>query len=41
MTKYIIQSRLSHPANLLGFELDGFKYDPNYGDEPHPHFIKR
>ena len=41
MTRYIIQNRLSHPANLQGFELDGFKYDPNYGDELHPHFIKR
>ena len=41
MTRYIIQNRLSHPANLLDFEMDGFKYDPNYGDELHPHFIKR
>ena len=41
MTRYIIQNRLSHPADLLGFELDGFKYDPNYGDKLHPHFIKR
>ena len=41
MTRYIIQNRLSHPADLLNFELDGFKYDPNYGDKLHPHFIKR
>lgn len=41
MTRYIIQNRLSHPSDILDFELEGFKYDKDYGDASHPHFIKR
>lgn len=41
MTRYIIQNRLSHPSAILDFELEGFKYDKDYGYASHPHFIKR
>lgn len=41
MTRYIIQNRLSHPSDILDFELEGFKYDKDYGDASHPQFIKR
>ncbi|CDD20815.1 uPF0246 protein HMPREF0971_01618 [Prevotella sp. CAG:732] len=41
MTRHIIQNRLSHPSDILDFELEGFKYDKDYGDASHPHFIKR
>lgn len=41
LTRYIIQNRLSHPSDILDFELEGFKYDKDYGDASHPHFIKR
>lgn len=41
MTRYIIQHQITQPEDILGFELDGFTYHPNYGDELHPHFIKK
>ncbi len=41
MTRFIIQNRIEQPSDILNFELDGFRYAPNYGDELHPHFIKQ
>lgn len=41
MTSYIIRNQLTSYDDLLDFELDGFTYQPNYGDEEHPHFILR
>ena len=41
MTRYIIQHQITQPSDILGFELEGFRYDSNYGDELHPHFIKK
>ena len=41
MTRFIIQNKMKQPSELLGFELDGFRYNPNYGDKLHPHFIKK
>ena len=41
MTRYIIQHQISQLSDILGFELEGFRYDSNYGDELHPHFIKK
>ena len=41
MTSYILRKRLDSPADLLGFEYEGFVYQPGYGDEAHPHFISQ
>ena len=41
MTSYIIRNQLTSYDDLLDFELDGFTYQPDYGDEEHPHFILR
>ena len=41
MTSYILRKRLDSPADLLGFEYEGFFYQPGYGDEAHPHFISQ
>lgn len=41
MTRYIIQHKITEQSDILGFELEGFRYDSNYGDELHPHFIKK
>ena len=41
MTRYIIQHKMTQPSDILTFELEGYRYDPNYGDELHPHFIKK
>ena len=41
MARYIIQHQIAEPLEILNFEMDGFKYDSNYGDELHPHFIKK
>ncbi|KGF24469.1 YaaA family protein [Prevotella histicola] len=41
MTSFILRNRLSSPADLLGFEYEGFTYQANYGDAEHPHFILR
>lgn len=40
MTRFIIQNRIDQPSDIFNFELNGFRYAPNYGDELHPHFIK-
>ena len=41
MTRYIIQQQMTQPSDILNFELEGFRYDSSYGDELHPHFIKK
>lgn len=41
MTRFIIRHQITEPSEILNFELDGYKYDSNYGDELHPHFIKK
>ncbi|MFC2660751.1 MAG: hypothetical protein ACFNZX_07780, partial [Actinomyces sp.] len=35
MTSFILRNRLSSPADLLGFEYEGFTYQANYGDAEH------
>lgn len=41
MTRFIIKNRLTGAEDLKDFSIDGFEYQPNMGDENHPHFIKR
>ena len=41
MTRYIIKNHINQPTDIFSFKLDGFRYDSNYGDELHPHFIKK
>ncbi len=41
MARYIIKHRIAQPADILNFETEGFRYDSNYGDELHPHFIRK
>ena len=41
MSRYIIQNKITKPLDLQSFELESFKYDKDYGDETHPHFIKK
>ncbi len=40
MTRMIIQERLRSVRRLAEFELDGYRFRPEYGDKTHPHFIK-
>lgn len=40
MTRYILLNRPCSIEELHGFELDGYRYRPNYGEELFPHFIK-
>ncbi len=39
MTRFILEHRLRHPADLCAFSYEGFKYAPQHGDVLHPHFI--
>ena len=41
MTRFIIKNRLTGADDLKNFSVDGFEYQPNTGDENHPHFIKK
>lgn len=41
MTRYIIQRRITRLTDMLSFESEGFRYDSRYGDELHPHFIRK
>ena len=41
MTRFIIENRINDPLHLQGFSYQGFHFDPNLGDENHPHFVKQ
>ena len=41
MARYIICNRITEPEQLKGFTLNGYKYQSNYGDALHPHFISK
>ena len=41
MARYIICNRITEPEQLKGFTLNGYKYQSNYGDVLHPHFISK
>ena len=38
MTRYILQHRLLHPADLLGFEYEGFRFNESYSEADRPVF---
>ena len=40
MTRFIIENRINDPSLLQGGSYEGFHFDPNLGDENHPHFVK-
>ena len=40
MTRYILLNRPCAIEMLRGFELDGYRYRPNYGEELFPHFVR-
>lgn len=39
MSRYILKNRLTSPTDLFGFEYDGFRWKPDFGNTAHPHFI--
>lgn len=39
MARHILRHRLTAPDALATFSLNGFEYQPAYGDALHPHFI--
>ena len=41
MARYIICNRITEPEQLKGFTLNEYKYQSNYGDVLHPHFISK
>jgi len=41
MTRYIIEHRITSPADLCGFAYEGFAYDPTLGEPDYPHFVKQ
>lgn len=40
MTRFIIENRITTPDELRAFSYEGFEYNPRYGDDSHPHFIR-
>lgn len=41
MARYALTHRVADPADLSGFSLGKYIYDPRYGDADHPHFVSR
>ena len=41
MTRHLIVHRANRIEELTGFAYNGFIYQPNLGDELHPHYIKQ
>ena len=41
MTRFIIENQISSPSLLQDFSYEGFHFNPNLGDENHPHFVKQ
>ena len=41
MTRFIIDHRITNPADLCAFSYEGFAYDPKLGEPDYPHFIKQ
>lgn len=39
MTRFIVKNQLTMPSDLRHFELEGFKFSQNHGDEKHPFFV--
>ncbi len=39
MARHIIIHRIAEPSALNSFEFQGFVFNPQYGDEQHPHFV--
>ncbi len=40
MTRFILQHRLTNPADLQAFTYEGFSFAPHMGEADYPHFIK-
>lgn len=40
MTRFIVENCINDPLHLQEFSYEGFHFEPNLGDENHPHFIK-
>ena len=40
MTRFIIEHRLTNPAELCDFTYEGFAHEPRLGEASFPHFIK-
>ena len=38
MTRYILRHRLQHPADLTGFEYEGFRFNESYSEADQPVF---
>ena len=41
MTRFIIEHRISTPADLNAFSYEGFAFEPALGEADYPHFIKK
>ena len=41
MTRFIIEHRISTPADLNAFSYEGFTFEPALGEADYPHFIKK
>ncbi len=41
MTRFIIENRIDTVEELNAFSYEGFRYEPNFGDAEHPHFVKQ
>lgn len=41
MTRFIIEHSITKSDDLFAFNNEGFKYDPAFGDNDYPHFIRQ
>ena len=40
MARYIVQNRLTDPADITGFDLGGYAYDPDLSESDKPVFLR-
>ena len=40
MVRYILEGRITCPADLQGFSYEGFTFSPRLGEEAYPHFVR-
>lgn len=40
MVRYALENKLLFPDEIVGFEYEGFRFDPTIGDETHPIFVR-
>ena len=41
VVRFILQNKLTSPADLRSFSYEGFEYAPELGEDAWPHFVRK